>query len=128
MSTPHAGTHPQTPTPSSSTGAGSPQEAHAIDAVIDRVATKFPTLDHGHIEDVVHDEVRSLDDAHVRDYIPVVVEHTVTEKLREEADPLPLAERLAQAAGDTEPEPYRDRSGDDERRSSDAGPLLGGSI
>ncbi|RLK52138.1 three-helix bundle dimerization domain-containing protein [Microbacterium telephonicum] len=101
------------------------QEELAIDAVIDRIATKFPTLDHDHVEQVVHDEVHTLDDAHVRDYIPVVVEHSVTEKLREEADPVPLAERIPQE-GDVAA-PYRDRGGD-ERRSESAGPLLGGSL
>lgn len=63
--------------------------------VVERVAERYPTVDRDRVESVVDDEVHQLDDANVRDYIPVLVEHQVVERLRDEADPVSLADRLA---------------------------------
>ena len=55
--------------------------------MIDRLAARFPTLERGHITEVVHEEHDRLNDARVRDFIPVLVEHAATERLRLEAQP-----------------------------------------
>ena len=56
--------------------------------VIDRLAARFPTLEREHITQVVNEEHDRLNGARVRDFIPVLVEHEATERLRLEAQPL----------------------------------------
>ncbi|MET0297128.1 MAG: hypothetical protein ABW024_06975 [Microbacterium sp.] len=110
-----------------------PSEEAAVEKVVDRLAARFPTLDHEHVEDVVETEVHEFDDARVRDYVPVIVEHQAMDRLREEADPVPLADVdfAAQTAGeaeesaveaDTERDPYEIEG------SSGSAELLNGDI
>src|SRR6476620_4829746 len=65
-------------------------EHHAIDEVIARLTSRFPTVDAGHVADIVHEETGKLDGGRVRDFIPVLVERAATERLRLEADPVPM--------------------------------------
>lgn len=106
-----------------------------LDDIVSRVAERFPTVDRERVESVVDDEAAQLEDARVRDYIPVLVEHEAVDRLREEADPVSLAERQADGtddrfptgdAQDHDPALRTDRA---RRRAGDgpsAGPLLGG--
>jgi ribosomal protein L12E/L44/L45/RPP1/RPP2 len=79
------------------------QEEHvAIDTVVDRIAARFPTVEREHIRSLVDAEAATLDDAQVRDFIPVLVEHHVMEQLRAIHEPAPLddaalADRLSGA-------------------------------
>lgn len=68
-------------------GTGEGEEDDAVN-VIERLAARFPTLDREHITTVVREEHDSLNDARVRDFIPVLVEHAATERLRLEAHPV----------------------------------------
>lgn len=70
--------------------AGSRDEEHAIDEVIDRLAERFPTIDRSHVAEIVHEEAHKLDGGRVRDFVPVLVEHASHERLRLEAEPAPL--------------------------------------
>ena len=67
-------------------------EGAAIEHVVDRLTAQFPAVPSDVIEAAV-DEVRaSFDDAAVRDFVPVIVEHDVKDRLREAGhnpEPLP---------------------------------------
>jgi hypothetical protein len=67
-------------------------ESSAIDTAIDRIATRFPDIDRARIQSLVHESARSLDGARVRDFIPVLIEHEVMDRLRAEAAPVPVSE------------------------------------
>ena len=58
-----------------------------FDLVVDRLAARFPTLDRDHVARVVQEEHDRLGEARVRDFVPVLVEHAATERLRLEAHP-----------------------------------------
>ena len=74
-------TTPESPEGSSANG--------SLEAVVDRLAERFPTLERPHIEEIVEAEAAQLEDgARVKDFIPVLVEHEVKDQLRNEADPL----------------------------------------
>jgi hypothetical protein len=60
-------------------------EAQAIDEVAERLADRFPTLERSHVEEIVQDEWRRLDDGRVRDFVPVLVEHDARGRLRKES-------------------------------------------
>jgi hypothetical protein len=80
-------------------------EAASIDATIDRIATRYPDIDRARIESLVSDSAHSLDGAHVRDFIPVLVEHEVMEKLRAEADPVPVSDLNLESTLVNDPRP-----------------------
>jgi hypothetical protein len=92
-----------------------------LDAVVDRLAERFPTVERPHIEEIVETEATNLDDgARVKDFIPVLVEHEAKEQLRTEADPAPL---VVAEEGDGEEDPRRvhkrvDDPSDTEARTS----------
>ncbi|MDV8147189.1 three-helix bundle dimerization domain-containing protein [Arthrobacter sp. B10-11] len=58
------------------------EELRALDHVVDRLAEKYPAVPRQHIEDLVEQEHRSLDTGRVRDYVPILVEHAVKDRLR----------------------------------------------
>lgn len=97
-----------------------------LDNVVSRVSERFPTVDRETVESVVGDEAAQLEDARVRDYIPVLVEHEAVERLREEADPVSLAERQDEDALEHDPALRNDRAGGRSDGTASAGPLLGG--
>ncbi|TQJ30310.1 three-helix bundle dimerization domain-containing protein [Microbacterium sp. SLBN-146] len=114
------------------------EQAHEradLDSVVSRVSDRFPTVDRERVESVVDDEAAQLEDARVRDYIPVLVEHEAVDRLRQEADPVSLVKRQTD---DTDDEPQdgdgRDhdpalrpeREGAQTDTAASAGPLLGG--
>lgn len=80
-------------------------EHQAIEHVIARLAERFPTLSDEHVRQVVDEELHRLDANPVRDFIPVLVEHAATERLREEAAPVstPVDDRAAAAAVTDDP-------------------------
>ena len=63
-------------------------EDRAIDVVIARLAERFPTITRAHIGQVVYEEQHRLDQSPVRDFVPVLVEHAASDRLRDEADPV----------------------------------------
>ena len=94
--------------------------------VIDRLAARFPTLDREHVTQVVHEEHERLNGARVRDFIPVLVEHEATERLRLEAPP--QMSPIGDAGGAALAEPEGMDPLEFERRSHPpGGPLLGNS-
>lgn len=103
-------------------------EGTSIDAAIDRIATRFPDIDHARIDSLVADAAHRFDGAHVRDFIPVLVEHEVMEQLRAESDPVPVSELDLESTLVDDPRPAgqvnRDPS-EVERESEHTGLLLG---
>jgi uncharacterized protein (DUF433 family) len=59
------------------------EEVRARDHVVDRLAEKYPEVPRKRIEDIVEQEHRSLDAGRVRDYVPILVEHAVRDRLRQ---------------------------------------------
>jgi hypothetical protein len=115
----------ETPTPESAAPSESSDRSASdisLDAVVDRLAERFPTVDRPHIEEIVDTEATALDEgAHVRDFIPVLVEHEAKEQLRTEADPAPLAAVIDPDDGGDDPrrdQKRADDAGDDEGRTS----------
>lgn len=79
---------------------GSSHEEQAVEAVIDRLADRFPQVDRGQIQDVVHDAHHKLDGNPIRDYVPVLVEHAARERLQSAgAEPVHISDADAPAAG-----------------------------
>ena len=67
-------------------------EDAAIDHVVDRLTSQFPSVRADDIEARVAEVRESFDEAPVRDFVPIIVEHDVKERLREEghvAEPPP---------------------------------------
>jgi hypothetical protein len=58
------------------------EEMRALDHVVNRLAERHPAVRREHIESIVGLERRSLDDGRVRDYVPILVEHVVRDRLR----------------------------------------------
>lgn len=81
-------------------------EHQAIEHVIARLVERFPALSDDHVRQVVDEELHRLDANPVRDFIPVLVEHAATERLREEAVPVgtPIDDRGGAAVTDDPPE------------------------
>jgi hypothetical protein len=50
-------------------------EREAIDDVVKRLKKKYPDTSGKHIEQIVDDNYKKLQNAKLRDYIPVLVEH-----------------------------------------------------
>jgi hypothetical protein len=75
--------------------------AHAehtpIDAVIQRLTERFPTVPPERVAAVVHEELQQFEDARVTDFVPVLVEHEAHDVLRRAADPAPLTDDGAAA-------------------------------
>lgn len=61
---------------------GTPDEAQAVNAVIDRLAGRFPQLQREEIATVVHEAHHELDGNPIRDFVPVLVEHEARERLQ----------------------------------------------
>jgi hypothetical protein len=62
----------------------------AIEHVVDRLTSQFPSVSPDLIEAKVDDVHASFDQAPIRDFVPVIVEHDVREQLREAGnDPEP---------------------------------------
>jgi uncharacterized protein (DUF433 family) len=57
------------------------EELRALDHVVDRLAEKYPEVPRKRIEDIVEEEHSSLDAGRVRDYVPILVEHAVRDRL-----------------------------------------------
>jgi hypothetical protein len=80
-------------------GMGTPDEAHAVNAVIDRLAGRFPQLQRDQIASVVHEAHHELDGNPIRDFIPVLVEHEARERLQAAgAQPVRISDADAAAA------------------------------
>lgn len=60
---------------------GVTEELRALDAVVDRLAEKFPQVSREKIEDLVQQEHRLLDAGRVRDFVPILVEHAARNRL-----------------------------------------------
>ncbi|MGW5237548.1 three-helix bundle dimerization domain-containing protein [Monashia sp. NPDC004114] len=60
------------------------QEAKEIDEVIGRLAERFPHLDHDTIEIAVRQAHAEMT-GNIRDFVPVLVEHTARDRLAESA-------------------------------------------
>lgn len=58
------------------------EELRALDHVVDRLAERYPAVPRDQIEDIVAEEHRSLDAGRLRDYVPILVEHAVRDRLR----------------------------------------------
>ncbi|WP_241983561.1 MULTISPECIES: three-helix bundle dimerization domain-containing protein [unclassified Cryobacterium] len=102
-------------------------ETQAIDQVIDRLAERFPSLERGHIADVVDEEHGKLDGGRVRDFVPVLVEKAAKKRLKKEAKESSVVVEQLEALG---PVPDGDQALDPievERASREKhrGPLLG---
>jgi hypothetical protein len=95
-------------------------------AVTNRVAMQFPGIGREHIGQIVQEELDDLAGARVRDFIPVLVEHAATERLRLEAQPQwsPAQESdamPARIAGPASLDPMEVQR----RSEAPSGPLLG---
>lgn len=69
-----------------------------IDAVIQRLSERFPTVPADRIAAVVDEQLHTFDGARVTDFVPVLVEHEAHDILRKEADPVPITEQSAASA------------------------------
>jgi hypothetical protein len=59
-------------------------EARAIDDVVERLAERFPTVTRERVAAIVAEEHLELEGNPIRDFVPVLVEHEVRERLRAE--------------------------------------------
>ncbi|MCU1599242.1 MAG: hypothetical protein JWQ47_2981 [Glaciihabitans sp.] len=59
-------------------------ENEAIEKVVERLSERFPEVERGRIDEVVHDEHHEFDGRPIREYVPVLVEHGAKQRLREE--------------------------------------------
>lgn len=62
-------------------------EHHAIDEVVARIATRYPTLSRELIRDQVDVQLAEFDGSAVRDFVPILVERDATAFLAEFAAP-----------------------------------------
>ncbi len=58
-------------------------EDAAVEHVVQRLTERFPNVSPQVVEDTVADLHGGFDDATVRDFVPVIVEHDAKAKLRE---------------------------------------------
>ncbi len=65
-------------------------ESREIDVVVQRIADRFPDLPTGQVREQVLAELEAFDDAHVRDFVPLLVENAVMDTLRATDDPEPV--------------------------------------
>jgi hypothetical protein len=61
-------------------------ESGELDAVVARLVGKFPDADPGQIRADVQAQLARFDRATVRDFVPVLIENAVSDKLRETYD------------------------------------------
>ena len=59
-------------------------EDAAIDHVVDRLTSQFPSVPAEDIATRVSEVRSTFDEAPIRDFVPVIVEHDVKDQLREE--------------------------------------------
>ena len=59
-----------------------PDEQSALEQVAERLGKRFPQLEAATIEATVNDVYASLADAHVRDFLPVLVEREAKKQLK----------------------------------------------
>ncbi|WP_157372865.1 three-helix bundle dimerization domain-containing protein [Agromyces sp. Root81] len=66
------------------------EEVRAVDEVIDRLVSRFPDLPRDHIAAVVETAHLELEGNPVRDFVPVLVERTAKQRLKQEAKAAPV--------------------------------------
>lgn len=59
-------------------------EDELVDQVVDRIAERFPDAPRDEVEEVVDEEHHRLDGNPIREFVPVLVEHEVRDRLRAE--------------------------------------------
>lgn len=57
-------------------------DAAAIDEIVERLSERYPSLPATTIREVVQAEYGKLDDAHVRDFVAVLVEKQAKKRLK----------------------------------------------
>lgn len=60
-------------------------ERAALDQVIDRLGKRFPELPAETVTSTVNEVYASLADAHVRDFLPVLIEHEAKKLLKQQS-------------------------------------------
>lgn len=60
-------------------------ESAAFEHAAERLSERYPEVPREHIEELVEKHREEFDEAPVRDFVPVLVEHDVKAELREEA-------------------------------------------
>jgi CRISPR/Cas system-associated exonuclease Cas4 (RecB family) len=58
------------------------QEREAIDALVARLSKKYPNVSKSDVQEIVQSQYSRLKDAKLRDYIPVLVEHSSKQVLK----------------------------------------------
>ena len=58
-----------------------PDEDQGVDAVVGRLSDKYPGTSRDEIARLVDEEHRAFDGNPIRDYIPVLIEHRVRDRL-----------------------------------------------
>ncbi|MFE1595489.1 three-helix bundle dimerization domain-containing protein [Nocardia sp. NPDC058705] len=56
-------------------------ENRQLDEVIERLTIRYPTIEPAEIADIVHSVYDAFGKVHIRDYVPLLVEHHVKEEL-----------------------------------------------
>ncbi|WP_337975445.1 hypothetical protein [Cellulomonas sp. NTE-D12] len=56
--------------------------AHTLDEVVERVAARHPEVDRLRVRERVGHHIAHFEDARVRDFVPLLVEHRVLDELR----------------------------------------------
>ena len=59
------------------------KEQQAVDQVIERLAGRFPEFGRVEVESVVRDAVANFEGAPVRDFVPVLVERSAKNRIRQ---------------------------------------------
>ncbi|RXZ47726.1 hypothetical protein ESP57_14425 [Agromyces fucosus] len=77
------------------------EEARAVDEVIDRLVGRFPDVSRDRIASVVETAHLELEGNPVRDFVPVLVERTAKQRLKQEATlaPVPTAAAPTELGG-----------------------------
>lgn len=65
-------------------GDTSPEEDLAVEHAADRLADRFPEVPRERIDELVEKHRSEFADAHVRDFVPVLIEHDIKRELRDE--------------------------------------------
>ena len=75
------------------------EEVRAVDEVVDRLVGRFPDLSRDRIAAVVETAHLELEGNPVRDFVPVLVERTAKQRLKQEATASPVLTDPAPAEG-----------------------------
>ncbi|WP_422386418.1 three-helix bundle dimerization domain-containing protein [Cryobacterium breve] len=59
-------------------------ELQAVDKIVDRLTERFPNLPRSSVERAVREEHETFSGRPIRDFVPVLVEHGVKERLRKQ--------------------------------------------